>query len=558
MIAKPFRSLIVAFVAFCAMASFTNLVHGHFIWVAKSKETGKVNIYFGEGPSPDQKQFLAGIKDMKVFSFADDGSVKEISTSMKSEGSDGWFETAAGLSVVDVDCEYGVFGRGDKSMFLHYCAKFVSLQSGANSKSTSRLPFDIALENTGTKPTLAVTFHNKPASKCELLVLDHDDENHEFETDENGKVELPIAIEGRFQIRAKMVQEEAGKHKGQEYSEKRFYCTLIIDGKSSGPNKTEVVLPAAENTKAKLSCATPFPGMPVGVTSFGGAVASGHLYFYGGHCGNAHEYYDSGQNGQLYRLNIENASTSKWESVCESGGLQGLAMVEHDGDLYRVGGFKAHNAKGEKHNLHSVAEFAKFDFDTKTWKNLSPMPVPRSSLDAVVVNDTLFVVGGWTMKGENETKWCSDALSIDLSKENANWNTIKVPFQRRALSVGFQGDQLYAVGGMRKKGGPTSEVMVYNIANQTWSSGPELPGASRMEGFGSSCFNVGGRLVVSTYGGEVLQLNDDQSGWEKLYQLETSRFFHRLLPLANDKFMLVGGANMEVGKIFDVEVLSFN
>ncbi|MEM9412052.1 MAG: hypothetical protein AAGA30_13120, partial [Planctomycetota bacterium] len=52
---------------------WANFTDAHFIWVAKSKETGKVKVFFGEGPYPDNAQFLGGLKDMKVWSVGIDG-----------------------------------------------------------------------------------------------------------------------------------------------------------------------------------------------------------------------------------------------------------------------------------------------------------------------------------------------------------------------------------------------------------------------------------------------------------------------------------------------------
>ncbi len=40
----------------------------------------------------------------------------------------------------------------------------------------------------------------------------------------------------------------------------------------------------------------------------------------------------------------------------------------------------------------SVADFARFDPATNTWQALQPLPGGRSSHDAVVVGDTLYVV----------------------------------------------------------------------------------------------------------------------------------------------------------------------
>ena len=238
--------------------------------------------------------------------------------------------------------------------------------------------------------------------------------------------------------------------------------------------------------------------------------------------------------------------------------MQGLAMVQHKGNLYRIGGFIARNKKGESQDLHSSTEFAKFDFDKRQWQPLQPMPQARSSTDAVVVGDTLYVVGGWAMRGEEGKQWSDQMLSLDLSNPAAKWQSSETPFKRRALSAGFQGDKLFVVGGMQQKGGPTAGVMVYDLKSKQWSEGPKLPGEGGMAGFGSSCFNIGGELYASTYGGDVLKLSKAGDAWEHKFELETGRFFHRLLPLAKDKFMLVGGANMDVGKLTEIEVFSLN
>lgn len=299
--------------------------------------------------------------------------------------------------------------------------------------------------------------------------------------------------------------------------------------------------------------------LPEGITSFGGAVMNNRIYVYGGHTGDAHSYYESGQNQTLYSINL--GQPDKWQKEGQGIGLQGLAMVAYDGALYRLGGFHAHNKKGDKHDLRSVTDFARFDFESKEWKKLTPMPEARSSFDAVVHEGVVYVIGGWAMNGTSNTVWSETAYSLDLKtlsskKEKASWEKLaSPPFQRRALSVGAQGNRIVCVGGMQQKGGPTTKVSFYDLKTGTWSEGPALPGKG-MEGFGSSCFNVGGRLVVSTYGGNVYRLSEDATKWEALKKLDEGRFFHRLLPIGKERFVLVGGASMESGKFYDVEILS--
>ncbi len=311
--------------------------------------------------------------------------------------------------------------------------------------------------------------------------------------------------------------------------------------------------PASIAPEDLLQPARMLPDIPVGLTSFGAANCGNALYVYGGHIGEAHDYDRESQSGITWRLDLENPR--EWESVDESAGRQGLAMVAHGGKIYRIGGFEAHNEPGTEQSLHSVDTCEVFDPSVGKWSTLAPMPVPRSSFDAVVVGDVLYVIGGWVMAGDEETRWLESACSIDLSNLAAGWEEMpQPPFARRALSTGFQGEKIYVIGGMQEKGGPTRRVDVFDITRGTWSDGPELPGEEAMEGFGNSCFNIGGRLVVSTYGGNFHTLNEAGDAWEPMGSIEPGRFFHRLVPIGENQFALLGGANMGSGKTMETPV----
>lgn len=559
---KSKKNILVTCLMLIGWACHSQLAHGHFVWIAKDQKTGEIRIYFGEGPEPDQKIFLKGIAGIKTWQLEakEFGAAKIV---QKSDGDEGWF-----VAQVDRECQelvgdvtYGLFSRGDAPMLLHYSAKYGSLSAGQSlsPKSNKILPLNILATATDKQLQLQVVWRNQPVADCEVVVVDAAGKSHELKTDSQGNVSLPAAT-GRFLIRAKTVDPKSGSYKGQDYSEKRTYCTLVLEFQS---HSTLTTNEASAKATSKAVAAEPrnvdepdkLADLPEGLTSFGGAIANGRLYVYGGHTGKAHQYYQSGQNKTLYELDLN--KPGNWNRVAQGLGLQGLAMVAHNGKIYRLGGFHAHNKEGEKHDLRSVNEFAVFDFDHKKWKLLEPLPEGRSSFDAVVVKDTLYVVGGWQMKGKEGTTWAKTALKFDLGKKNAQWEKLpNPPFQRRALSVGYQGDKLVVVGGMQQKGGPTKKVALFDLTAGQWADGPELPGEGRMEGFGSACFNVGGQLIASTYGGNVYRLADDFSKWEVIGELDEGRFFHRLLPMNDKQFVLVGGASMESGKFYDLEVRS--
>ena len=153
----------------------------------------------------------------------------------------------------------------------------------------------------------------------------------------------------------------------------------------------------------------------------------------------------------------------------------------------------------------------------------------------------------------------------DLSKDEIAWTQLPdPPFQRRALSLGHLDGKLYVIGGMQPKGGPTTRVDVFDPAGGKWSQGPSMidtrADADRgqgMEGFGASAYTLGGRLIVSTYNGNVQVLETGDGEWKIAARLQDDRFFHRMLPFAS-RLLLVGGASMRSGKRLHFETVEMS
>lgn len=299
-----------------------------------------------------------------------------------------------------------------------------------------------------------------------------------------------------------------------------------------------------------------FAQLDQGITSFGAAVLDGYLYLYGGHTGDAHNYYTEAQSNQFLRQNLK--SPGKWEELESGPRLQGLALVAHGDKLYRIGGFSAMNKEDEDQDLVSSAEVACYDTKTKKWTSVTSMPEARSSHDAVVIGDKLYVAGGWAMKGKDggDSHWHTSAYVADLSKPELKWVKLPdAPFQRRALALGEHDGKLFVIGGMEKEGGPCTKVAFYDPPKKTWSEGPSVNGKG-IDAFGCSAFSVGDKLYMTTMNGEVQRLSEDGSQWEKVDQLNHPRFFHRLLPLSSHELIAVGGAHMGSGKILELDTVS--
>lgn len=300
----------------------------------------------------------------------------------------------------------------------------------------------------------------------------------------------------------------------------------------------------AENISAEL------PDLKVGVTSTGAAVLGGNLYVYGGQIGGAHDYAAELQSGSLWRLNL--AKPEEWEEVSQGPKRTGLAMIAYKGHLYRVGGWEAKNKQGEKRNLVSSKDFTRFDPATGKWTDLTPLPRGRSSHDAALVGDQLFVVGGWELSGEGDGDWHTTALVCDLSKDKLEWKEIAKPdLMRRALAVAGHQDKLYVLGGMTDSNEVTTAVSIYDPKADRWTTGPNLPGTG-MGTFGPSAFGGQQGLFATVADGSVLRLSNDGKSWETVATLKQPRFFHRLV-IADDQSLLIVAGTSRSGKALAVE-----
>lgn len=298
----------------------------------------------------------------------------------------------------------------------------------------------------------------------------------------------------------------------------------------------------AEEATSKL------PPLPTAVSSFGAAVVDGHVYVYGGHSGKAHTYSTEDVLGTFHRLKLDGGT--KWEELPGGEKMQGLALVAHGGKLYRIGGTQARNKPGDPGDLHSLKSCDCFDPKTGEWTKFAELPAGRSSHDAVVLGDRIYVVGGWEMTGhDGKHTWHDTALSIDLNSESPKWEPIKQPFQRRALTAVAYENQVYVIGGLAEDG-VTKFVNVYDPSTKKWTEAPALPG-NRINGFSAAACVLDGKLMINPADGSLYQLEEDE--WKFLAELEHKRFVHRMVPAGN-RLIVLGGASRE-GTVGETEIV---
>ncbi len=312
---------------------------------------------------------------------------------------------------------------------------------------------------------------------------------------------------------------------------------------------------AEDKTVAEKNASVSFAPLPFAITSFGAARCGDSLFVYGGHTGDAHSYSNEAQSNKLLRLDL--SAPNQWQEIAEGDRQQGLGMVAYKNKIILVGGFTAMNKVGTEQDLHSQARVRAFDLKSNAWIELPELPEPRSSHDAALIGESIYVVGGWKMAGKEKTIWHDTAWKMDLSTDTPKWVAIaKPPFKRRAIATVEHLGKLFVIGGMNDKGGPTRAVSIYDPTTDAWSEAADLIGEEAMAGFGASGWSVNERLIVTTYEGDIQQWDDAAKKWIVLGKSNDARFFHRLLPIDAERLVAIGGANMSSGKFLELELIS--
>lgn len=528
----------------CISLLAANSALAHFPWLIRT-EDGKAAYFFGENVADRTYHLPETIAKAEVRLLS---SVAE--------------PTKLQLVAVDEDSLVGLVSKDEIPADAQLCSQvtfgiyhgarldyYTQHQAGklpTNREAYQPIPSPLRLKaelvETQTGVDAYVSWDGKPVADAEVKLCSADgSEQGAATTDAAGKVsfddkQIQAGLNGI--VVGYTLAEQAGTLDNKAYTSEAHYLTSTFNDPRS--SQTE---PAAFTPQSGKQ--TPPAELPFAITSFGAARLGDAIYVYGGHIGQAHSYSTAEQSNQLLKLDLSNPATA-WEKVAEGERLQGLALVAHGNQLITIGGFTALNAEGEPHNLHSQAAVRAFDVSSGSWQDLPGLPSGRSSHDAAILGDTIYVVGGWDMDGVKETQWHSTALALDLSQADPQWQSLATPpFIRRALVVVAHAGKVYAIGGMDEEGGPTREVAVFDPKTSLWTEGPKLVGEEDMEGFGASAWSIDGKLVATTYSGNIQQLNAAGTQWNVVGQTKDARFFNRLLPFGPQALISVGGANME-------------
>lgn len=541
--------------ALLLLVGLAGQANAHFPWLIVDTD-GKPALFFGEAPTDRTYKLPVSIAKSKIQIVDGKGKTSDLASEVvesdKFVGIVG-NKPAPKNSTLVCRATYGIYHGSRLNYYAaHYGGK---IPAKADQSSAEKSPLDLYanLLKTDDGVQVQVLWKGKPlkAAKVTLFCKEGHEEGA-AETNEKGVVAFTDKqVEPGLNaiMVGHTVKGESGKIDGEAYESAAHYLTLTFDD----PQPSKEAKPK-KDAGAKRTILKP---LAEPIASFGAAVLGEYLYVFSGHSGVAHGFGRDGLSDHFRRIKFDDPKAA-WEELAKHEAAQSTALVSDGKHLYRVGGLTFLNERSdEKTNFKSTTHFARYDVEKNEWTELAPLPNPRSSLDAAVLDGSIYVAGGWNLSGESSSNstWHETILRFDLENPSAGWQSLEGPgYKTRALSVAAHQGKLYIIGGIQKRG-ITRKVCVYDPETKAWSAGPELHADSQTAGFATSSFGVGDKLYVTGGSGVLYRLNDDDSKWDVANNLVFPRMFLRLLPAGNDRLIAVGGTSRIGGRIATIELI---
>lgn len=219
--------------------------------------------------------------------------------------------------------------------------------------------------------------------------------------------------------------------------------------------------------------------LPVGLHHVGIGMVGDRLYVIGG-------YTQSGLSGwhPVSSVYMYDPATDSWTERAPMPTPRGaLAIAEHEGKLYAIGGYD------RKSNSAAVEVY---DPAQNTWHARAPLPTPRDHLAAATVAGLIYVIGG-RLNGDYHRNL--SATEVYDPKADRWTHAADLPTPRSGITAAVVGDRIYVFGG-EAPAGTFRENEAYHPASNKWEA--QVPMPTARHGLGSAV--VDGRIYVLSGG----------------------------------------------------------
>jgi len=246
-----------------------------------------------------------------------------------------------------------------------------------------------------------------------------------------------------------------------------------------------------------------------------------------------------------FKVERKDGSTGAWHQIATVGS-NATRYVDDDNlkagqtYYYRV---RAYNSAGTS-GASAQSAAAQVEISSITWQNGAPSPITRAEAARGVVNNRMYVFGGYY-----NAKIQATPRSDVYDPANNTWKRLPdMPVAMTHQGMVVDGSTIWLVGGyVGDHPGPSSTmVWKFNTSTNAWSRGPDLPeprGAGAAAMIGRKIYFFGGMELTRTVDMGThwaLDLDNQSAGWKRLADMPNPR--NHLTGIAyNGKVYAIGG-----------------
>jgi N-acetylneuraminic acid mutarotase len=211
--------------------------------------------------------------------------------------------------------------------------------------------------------------------------------------------------------------------------------------------------------------------------SLGVAVVNGKIYAIGGSTGND----ESSHIGEIVSTNEEyDPVTDTWVfKKSMPTARYGFAIAVYQNKIYCIGGVTSYSTSSG-YDVTGINEV--YDPATDTWETKTPMPTARDSLQANVVNDRIYLIGGYVP--DNSGLGAISSLNEVYDPATDSWITkAQIPTATMGYASAVVNNQIYII---------KQSTQIYNTKTDAWSYGEPIPStAGSYSGYATAAATTG-------------------------------------------------------------------